>query len=78
MDTKRSGKFTYHFIQDPDMRKVIERTMRVCNNSGKYSELINDKDILIVDDSISQGNTIKEACNLIQSTFVPKSIVTIR
>jgi hypoxanthine-guanine phosphoribosyltransferase len=77
MKQKRMGNFTYHFIKDPDIRNTVEQTMKLSDNFGKYSESINDKDVLIVDDSISRGNSIKEACNIIASTFIPRSITVL-
>jgi hypothetical protein len=77
MDEERDGNFTYHFIDDNNMRSVIEKTMILSNNMGKYSNDINGKDIIIVDDSISQGKSVKEACNLIKKTFIPKSMIVL-
>ena len=78
MNQKRNGLFTYHFIKNDKMREVIGQTLKLSSDDcGKYSEEINEKDILIVDDSISQGNTVNYACDLIRSTFTPKSITVL-
>ena len=74
MNHERNGLFTYHFISNNEMRKVIGQTLKVSNDFGKYSEDINGNDILIIDDSISQENTIKYACDMIKTTFTPRSI----
>ena len=42
-----------------------------------YSEMINDKDILILDDTISSGKTISDSVYAINETFKPKSITVI-
>jgi hypothetical protein len=78
MNRERRGLFTFHFIEDVAMRSVISRTLQLTNGAeGKYSEDINGKDILIIDDTISQGNTIKYACDSIRETFLPKSITVL-
>jgi hypoxanthine-guanine phosphoribosyltransferase len=51
---------------DIDNEKIIE-----------YSSYINDKDILILDDTIGSGNSISEATRAINDTFDPKSITVI-
>jgi len=38
---------------------------------------INDKDVLIIDDAISHGNTIKDVINEIKGFYVPKSITVL-
>ena len=77
MDKKRNGLFSYHFIPNKEMRKVIGQSLKISEDSGKYSEDINDKDILIIDDTISQGNSIKYTCDLIKDTFIPNSITVL-
>jgi len=77
MDKKRNGLFSYHFIPNKEMRKVIGQSLKISEDSGKYSEDINGKDILIIDDTISQGNSIKYTCDLIKDTFIPNSITVL-
>ena len=67
--------FQFHKVRDIEMRKVIEDTIKLSDEfHGQYIEAINDKNILIIDDSLSLGQTIKEACNIITSAYTPKSI----
>lgn len=71
-------KFKFHLIQDIDMRKVIEKTIKISDEYwGKYVEAINGKNILIVDDSITLGKTITETCNIISEYYTPKSITVL-
>jgi hypothetical protein len=75
MNTQKGGNFTFHFIKDNKMRGAIAQSLKLSKGADKiYASDINDKDILIIDDSLSQGNTIKHAIELIKSTFTPKSI----
>ena len=78
MKEKHRGEFSYRFVTDDDMRNVIGRTLKVTNDrEGKYSEDINGKDILIVDDTISRGSTINCSIDAITDTFIPKSITVL-
>jgi hypothetical protein len=77
MNKKRKGYFTYHFIKDAKLRNTIEKSIILDDNYLFHTTEINGKDILIVDDSISRGNTIKEIVNIILSTFIPKSVTVL-
>jgi hypoxanthine-guanine phosphoribosyltransferase len=43
----------------------------------EYAPFINDKNILVLDDTIASGKTISEACKIIIESFTPKSITVI-
>ena len=78
MNEKRKGTFSRHFIKDPEMRDVLDMTLKV--SPDKYAEFankINGQNILIVDDTISRGQTIKEACRIMQESYAPKSITVL-
>lgn len=78
MKQQRNNNFTYHFIKNPNLRKLITNTFKANQERvGEYSELINGKDILIIDDSITMGMTITSACNVIKTTYLPKSITVL-
>lgn len=70
--------FQFHKIEDMDMRKVIEHTIKLANEFyGDYVDSINDKNILIVDETLTLGNTIKESCKIIAEAYTPKSITVL-
>lgn len=74
----RSEYYKAHYIKDRDMRKVITQTMKINDaRTGAYLEAINDKDILLLDDTITNGNSINEAVNIIKEYFAPKSITVL-
>lgn len=78
MDKMKDGVFTRHFVKDNKMRNVLDKTLK--NNddlSAEDANKINDHDILIVDDTISRGQTIKEAVDTIKSCYNPKSITVL-
>lgn len=78
MDKEKGGKFARHFIKDNEMRNVIDNTLTCYGEYwAEYAKDINDKDILLIDDTISRGQTIKEACNAILDTYNPKSITVL-
>lgn len=47
------------------------------NNDENLRQYIDDKDILLLDDTISSGETISQCINGILSNFIPKSITII-
>jgi hypothetical protein len=78
MDTHRKGTFSRHFVKDNEMRDVLNFTLKVSTDKyATYANLINDKDILIIDDTISRGQSINEACKIMMESYSPKSITVL-
>ena len=78
MDKEKEGYFTRHYVVDNTMRSVLNQTIKLSDEySAKYAKYINDQDILLIDDSISRGQTIKEACQSINDTFNPRTITVL-
>ena len=78
MDNERDGQFIRHMIDNNKMRNVLDRTLK--NNDSllaKDAAKITDHDVLLVDDTISRGQTIREAVNIIRSSYAPKSITVL-
>ena len=78
MDRERDGVFTRHLIDNSKMRNVLDRTLK--NNDELVAEdaaKITDHDVLLIDDTISRGQTIREAVNVIKSCYAPKSITVL-
>ena len=70
--------FRYHLIKDMEMRKVIDKTIKVNSEVwGDYSEAINDKHVLVIDDSVTTGRTIGQVCNIIGEYYEPSSITVL-
>lgn len=70
--------FQFHKIGDMEMRKVIEHTIKLSDEFyGKYIDAINGKNVLVIDDSLTHGNTIREACKIIANAYTPKSITVL-
>jgi hypoxanthine-guanine phosphoribosyltransferase len=47
------------------------------DSCAEFANKINGHNILIVDDTISRGQTIKEACNIMAESYSPKSITVL-
>ena len=75
MDKKRNGSFSRHLIKDSEMRDVLDFTLKVSQDRfAEFANKINDQNILIIDDTISRGQSIREACKIIKESYAPKSI----
>lgn len=78
MNAERNGLYTKHFVEDQTMRNLISKSLKIASEyETKYSPYIENEDILLIDDSISRGDTIKEACQILQDTYSPKSITVL-
>ena len=77
MEKKNQGIFSFKYLE-PKLRKYITKTMNDDDEKIiEYAPIINDKNILILDDTISSGTSISEACKNILNVFSPKSITVI-
>ena len=78
MDEKRDGTFSRHFIKDENMRNVLLNTLKVTpDRYAKDSKIINGQDILIIDDTISKGQSIKDTCQIMLESYAPTSITVL-
>lgn len=78
MNKNHSGKFTYHCVKNSEMRNLITNSMKAVDDEfQEATQLLNDKNIIILDDSISRGQTIIDAVKVIGELYLPKSITII-
>lgn len=78
MNDERNGTFTRHLIKDQEMRQVLDTTFKISDDRyAKYANKINGQDILIIDDTISHGQTIDNMCKIIKTCYAPKSITVL-
>ena len=78
MDKERNGSFSRHLIKDPQMRDVLDFTLKVSDDRfAEFANQINGQNILIIDDTISRGQSIKEACRIMLESYAPKSITVL-
>lgn len=73
MDNEHNGVFAYHFIKDADIRKHISKTMKLSD----HAKSIEGENIIVIDDTMSQGKTLSESCQLLCGSYLPKSIVAL-
>ncbi|MCF0216810.1 MAG: hypothetical protein HUK21_10105 [Fibrobacteraceae bacterium] len=68
--------FKLHSLPLP-LRGLVNRTMKVSkdfkHNFGSGGEIIGN-DLLVIDDTVTKGQTLKEAYNLLSENFSPKSV----
>jgi hypoxanthine-guanine phosphoribosyltransferase len=78
MRKRNNGYFSYKYIPTY-YRKYILKTMEENDFDDflRYADKINDKNVLILDDTIATGSTISETTNLILKSYVPKNITII-
>ena len=75
MDNENNGLFKWHLIDDKDMRMSIINTLEIDKDYAfLYERYVNGKNVLIVDDSITYGQSIRNAIHAIAQAYVPKSV----
>lgn len=78
MDKKYDGYFTRHMVKNLRMREVLVYTIKHSETAEpKYKKYIDGNDILLIDDSIHAVQTIKDAINIINSIYEPKSVTVL-
>lgn len=78
MDKERNGYFSRHLIKNNQMRDVLDSTLKLSDDRfAEFAKKINGQDILIIDDTISRGQSIKEACQIMLESYAPKSITVL-
>lgn len=78
MDKQLKGTFSRHLIKDPEMRDVLDFTLKVSEDIyAEFASKINGQNILIIDDTIGSGQSIKEACQIMLESYAPKSITVL-
>lgn len=75
---KDNDKFSFRYIPK-ELRKYITKLYNEnwIDNELDYTSLINDKDILILDDTVTTGSTISHFVQTINDMYTPKSITVI-
>lgn len=77
MDRLYDGLFVYHLINNDSIRNAITDVLTYNGNPNKVDiNKIKSHDVLVIDDSMSRGHTIINACNLIKE-FGPKKMTVL-
>ena len=78
MNAERDGYFSRRLVKNARMRDVLDRTLKASGeHSARFANKINGRHILVIDDTISRGQTIKEVCNIIGESYAPQSITVL-
>lgn len=78
MDNEKNGYFSRHLIKNSKMRDVLDFTLKLSDDTfAEFANKINGQDILIIDDTISRGQSIQEACRIMPESYAPKSITVL-
>lgn len=78
MDKEGNGYFSRHLIKNNQMRDVLDSTLKLSDDRfAEFANKINGQDVLIIDDTISRGQSIKEACQIMLESYAPKSITVL-
>lgn len=72
----RNGYFTYHLTPNKYRDAITVTLAKDDTTCARYVPEFYNKNILIIDDSISRGATIKNACDIIKD-FSPNSITVL-
>ena len=68
-------KYRTHLMHDKDIRTAVEKTIRInYPQVAKYFDSINNKDVLVIDDNIGRGSSIKVAIRELKNYYSPNSI----
>ena len=74
----KKGVFVRHMVKDQEMRELLDLTMKLSDDKyAEYANYINGHDVLIIDDTISHGQSISEMLNIIKTSYAPRSITVL-
>ena len=71
MRSENNGVFSYKMVRPPRYREWITKTLKFSDRTdiAEMASKLPGKNILIIDDTITFGNTIRSAANLIRDTI---------
>lgn len=67
------GIFKRHKLS-PELRIAVQETLTLSNSAKLYNGEINGKDILLFDDTLTYGHSLKETINILYNNYSPKSV----
>lgn len=78
MDKECGATFSRHMIKDPEMRDVLDFTLKLSDDRfARFANKINGQNVLIIDDTISGDQTITQVCEIMSVSYAPKSITVL-
>ena len=78
MDEIKNGSFVRYMVLDKTIRDTLDYTFKMSKSRyAEYSNLINYNNVILLDDTISRGQSISDACKMIKMSYRPKSITVL-
>lgn len=75
LDSMPTDFFQYHYIP-PRYRKYFNNEFVIPEETVlEYADKINDKRVLVIDDTISSGKSISDYCRAVVQSFTPKELI---
>lgn len=74
MEKEHDVTFAFHFVRDMDTRKHITRTMALADSG--FAD-VNGSNVLLIDDTMTTGKTVREACETLCQGYTPKTITAL-
>ena len=76
MDAKHEGTFSYHYVKNAKIRNHMSLSMKLSETPSTAKEFgdINECHVLLLDDSVSRGASMREAYTILTQSYHPKSI----
>lgn len=78
MDNEHSGYFTRHLVPNLEMRDVLVSTIKASETAEfKYKKELDGRDVLLIDDPIHAGQSVKDAISVLNTLYDTKSITVL-
>lgn len=75
LESEGKGTFKYHAIPDMALRKTVLDTIKWDDDyKNKYADELNSSNVLIIDDSITNGFSAQSTIKTISNIYTPKSV----
>lgn len=76
MRNNNNGIFTYSSIKNPNLRKYVQNSIDISAEAiSQYSNVINGKRVVIIDDVLTSGRTLSETSKYLLNNFKPIDVV---
>lgn len=78
MEETHDNLFSRHMVKDGKMRDTLLTTFKVSRlRYGTLSKKINGRDVLLIDDTISRGQSIRDAIKVLKDSYAPRSMTVL-
>lgn len=79
MNEEYKGYLSWGCIKNMRMSMILKQTLNQSDDeAARLMRYVNDKDVLLIEDSISKGQSIISVYNILRNSYLPKSISVLR